>query len=133
MVGVLEMGLRAVGADRLAFPLTHPERVDDRRAEQEHDQRRSDHRAAGAEGNVAEHIERCHMFGEEGEKHQHLEKNPSNTAYSAGSTGGNWLISALTILEKPIPFDDFTMMTSPGRTVLTTSGNNSSVLCLYSV
>src|ERR1700743_2429060 len=51
------MRLRTVGADRLALALAQPEMVDDPGAENEHDQRAGDHRAAGAEGDVAKHIE----------------------------------------------------------------------------
>ena len=55
--GLLEMRLRPVGADRLALALPDAQRVDDRRAEDEDDQRRGDQRAAGAEGDVAEDVE----------------------------------------------------------------------------
>ena len=61
MVGVPalvdDVRFRAVGADRLALALQQPQPVDDARAEQEHEQQRGDDRAAGAERDVAEHIE----------------------------------------------------------------------------
>src|SRR6202035_3052241 len=49
--------LRPVAADRLALALEQPQPVDDGRTEQENKKQRGDHRAAGAERDVAEHIE----------------------------------------------------------------------------
>ena len=48
---------RPVGADRLALALPQPQMVDDPRAEQEHEQRARHHRPAGAERDVAKHVE----------------------------------------------------------------------------
>ena len=52
-----QMRLRAVGADRLALALAQPQMIDDPGPEQEHEQRARHHRAAGAEGDVAKHVE----------------------------------------------------------------------------
>src|SRR5689334_1889498 len=53
------MRLRAVGADRLALALPEPQMIDDPGPEQEHEQRACHHRAAGAEGDVAEYVEQA--------------------------------------------------------------------------
>ena len=52
-----DVRLRAVGADRLALALPQPQMIDDPGAEQEHEQRAGDDGAAGAEGDVAEHVQ----------------------------------------------------------------------------
>ncbi len=52
-----DVGLRSVGADRLAFALQRAQPVDDGRTEQEHEQQRGDDRAAGAKRDVAEDVE----------------------------------------------------------------------------
>ena len=52
-----QMRLRAVGADRLALALPQPQMIDDPGPEQEHEQRARHHRPAGAEGDVAKHVE----------------------------------------------------------------------------
>ena len=61
MVGVpalvIRCDLRAVGADRLALALAQAQMVDDPGPEQEHEHQRGDHRAAGAERDVTEHVE----------------------------------------------------------------------------
>ena len=62
MVGVPRLAkvrLRPVVADRLALALLDAQQLDDRRAEQEHEQQRGHDRAAGAEGDVAEDVERA--------------------------------------------------------------------------
>src|ERR1700712_1279766 len=51
------MGLRAVGAYRLALALAKPQMIDDPRAEQENEQRARHHRSAGPEGDVAKHVQ----------------------------------------------------------------------------
>ena len=48
---------RAIGADRLAFALAQPQMIYDPGTEQEHEQRARHHRPAGAEGDVAKHVE----------------------------------------------------------------------------
>ena len=55
--GLLEVGLRSVSADRLALTLPEAQGIDNLRAKDEDNQRRSDQRATGAESNVAENIE----------------------------------------------------------------------------
>ena len=52
-----DVRLRTVGADRLALALPQPQMIDDPGAEQEHEQRAGHDGAAGAEGDVAEHVE----------------------------------------------------------------------------
>ncbi len=52
-----QMCRRAVGADRLALALRQTKLTDDPRSEHEDEQRAGHHRAAGAEGDVAEHID----------------------------------------------------------------------------
>ena len=51
------MCLRTVAADRLALALAQPQPIDDRGPEHEDEDKRGDHRAAGAERDVAEHVE----------------------------------------------------------------------------
>src|SRR6266436_4755960 len=51
------MRLRPVGANRLTLALANPQVIDDPGAEQEHEQRAGHHRPAGAEGDVAKHIQ----------------------------------------------------------------------------
>jgi hypothetical protein len=69
--GLREMRLRAVGADRLALALPHPQVVDDRGAEQEHEDQRGQHRAARADGQVAEDVEDRDGAGEIGQPVEH--------------------------------------------------------------
>ena len=61
MVGVPtlgdEMGLRAVGADRLPFALLQAKHGDDARAEQEYEDESGDDGAAGTECDVAKDVE----------------------------------------------------------------------------
>ena len=68
MVGVPflvhEMALRPVGADRLALALLRLQPGDDARPEHEADEQRRHHRAARAEGEIAEEIERLELVGE---------------------------------------------------------------------
>src|SRR4029453_11183587 len=45
------------GADRLALALSEPQMIDDPGPEQEYEQRARHHRPAGAEGDVAKHVE----------------------------------------------------------------------------
>src|SRR4051812_4814200 len=52
-----DMGLRAIGADRLALALAQAKVIDNPGAEQEHEQCTGDHGAAGPEGDVTEHVE----------------------------------------------------------------------------
>ena len=52
------MRLRAVGADRLALALPEPQMVDDPGPNRNTNSGAGDHRAAGAEGDVAEDVEK---------------------------------------------------------------------------
>ena len=61
-----EVRCRAVGADRLALALAQPQMIDDPGPEQEHEQRARHHRPAGAEGDVAEHVEEAAEEAEAG-------------------------------------------------------------------
>ena len=65
-----QMRLRAVLADRLALALLEAQQIDDGRPEQEHEQQRRHDGAAGAEGDVAEDIQRPDLLAE---AHQHIE------------------------------------------------------------
>ena len=65
------MRRRSVGADRLTFALLDAQHVDDRTAEQEHEHQRGDDGAAGAEREVAEHIEERQFVGEVGQPIKH--------------------------------------------------------------
>src|SRR5258707_233378 len=69
-----QMTLRPVDTDRLPFELLRLEPGDDARSEQEADQQRRHHGAAGAEGEVAEEIERAELIGQrEEEMEQHAD------------------------------------------------------------
>src|SRR5690606_32720984 len=70
--GLLEMGLRAVGADRLALALADAEGVDDLRPEEENEERGSEQRCASPEGDVAEQIEYLEMVRQLHQPQQHL-------------------------------------------------------------
>ena len=72
--------MRAVAADRLALALLEAQHVDDRAAEQEHEHQRGDHRAAGAEGDVAEDVEERDLTGKFGEPIEHRDPRPSRAA-----------------------------------------------------
>ena len=63
-----EMRSRAVAADRLALALAQPQMIDDPRTEQEHEQRPGHHRAAGAKGDVAEHVQKCTEHAQTGNR-----------------------------------------------------------------
>ena len=63
-----QVALRAVGADRLAAVLPGPQHADQPRADEEADQQRRQHRPAGAEGDVAEDVERRELVGERDEQ-----------------------------------------------------------------
>ena len=65
------MGLRAVGADRLALALLDTQQVDHRTAEQEHEHQRGDDGAAGAERDVTEDVEERYLVGELGQPIEH--------------------------------------------------------------
>ena len=69
--GLFEMGLRTIGADRLATSLPNAQRVDNARAKQENNQRRCDQRSAGSERDIAEHVQKLDMFRQPGEIVQH--------------------------------------------------------------
>ncbi len=65
------MRLRAILADRLAFALLDAEHVDDRRSEQEDEQQRRHDGAAGAERDVAKHVQRTEHVAELDELVEH--------------------------------------------------------------
>ena len=67
-------GSRAVLADRLALALADAQRGDDGRTEQEHEQQRRDHRRAGAEGDVAKHVQDRQLPRPIGQVDQHFPK-----------------------------------------------------------
>ena len=69
-----QMGLRAVGADRLALALLDAQQVDHRAAEQEDEHQRGDDGAAGAERDVAEDVEKRDLVGEFGQPIKHRVK-----------------------------------------------------------
>ena len=54
----------AVFADGLSLALFDPQQIDDRRSEQENEQQRRHDRAAGAERNIAENIQRADIVAE---------------------------------------------------------------------
>ena len=100
---LVAMRLRAVLADRLAAALLQPQQVDDRRAGQKHEDQRRDRRAAGAERDVAENIERgesCPRIRSANTACQPCarERLPSSAAASAA---GKARSSALTIGAHP--------------------------------
>eukprot|EP01035_Chromulina_nebulosa_P000759 gene758-1025_t len=67
------MGLRTVGADGLALTLPYPQRGDDHRPEEEHQQRRGEECRAGPEGDIAEQIEDLQMIRQIHQPKQHLD------------------------------------------------------------
>src|ERR1700722_10207859 len=62
------MRLRAVGTDRLALALAQPQMIDDPGTEQKDEQRACHHRPAGAEGDVAEHVQKRAEHAEAGNR-----------------------------------------------------------------
>ena len=52
-----DVRLRTIGTNRLALALQQAQPIDDGLAEQEDKEQRGDHRSAGAEGDVAKHVE----------------------------------------------------------------------------
>ena len=82
-----DVRLRAVGADRLALALAQAQVIDDPRPEQEHEQRAGRHRAAGAEGDVAEDVERRAEPAEAGRKRVGKLDQPVEHTISALSRG----------------------------------------------
>ena len=66
-----EVRLRPVGADRLALALLQAQVVDDPRPEQKHEHAGRDHRAAGAQREVAEHVEDGDLVGKCGKPIEH--------------------------------------------------------------
>src|SRR6185312_7843631 len=65
------MCLWAVGTDRLALPLSQPERLDDARPEKEDEKQRRHGGGAGAKGDVAEDIQDLNVAAELPEVAQH--------------------------------------------------------------
>src|SRR3954453_22408332 len=80
------MGLRTVGADRLAFALAKPQVIDDPGAEQENEQRARHHCSAGPERDVAKHVqegaEHCQAGNGVGKLDQPVEHSIPSTASS---------------------------------------------------
>jgi hypothetical protein len=58
-----QVGLRTIGADRLAFALTGAQEVDDVGPEQQHERQRRQRRPAGAECDVAKDVEDRDLSG----------------------------------------------------------------------
>ena len=124
MVGVpfleIEMRLRAVGADRLALALAQPQMVDDPGPEQEHEQRAGHHRAAGAEGDVAKHVEErgtCHRPGPcwKARSANKTFRSALYRGFVVRGLAGKRLSSALTIGFIFEPSEPLIMMASPAR------------------
>ncbi|QTK78004.1 hypothetical protein AT6N2_C0032 [Agrobacterium tumefaciens] len=116
--GFLEMRLRSIGADRLAFSLANAQRVDDGRSKQEDDQGRGKHRRTGPEGDVPEQVEDLNFIRQFDEPDQHNcpFKRLFQTWRSVSGNAGYLSSRAATILPKPSPSDDFTISASPGCT-----------------
>src|SRR5580704_14102985 len=98
------MGLRAVGADRLALALAQPQMVDDPGAEQEYEQCPGHDRPAGAKGDVAKHVQERVQEGETGNRVGKLDQPvkhsipPYTAAFSCAVLPGKRLSSAFTIV-----------------------------------
>ena len=66
----------AILADGLALALLDAQDIDDRRPEQEHEQQRRHDGAAGAEGDVAEHVQRPDLVAEAHQRVEHSSVSP---------------------------------------------------------
>src|SRR5450759_2437680 len=129
-----EMRLRAVAADRLALALAKPQVIDDPGTEQEDEQRSGHHCPAGAEGDVAEHVqeraEHAHAGNRVGKIDQPIEhsKSPYTAASSCAVLPGKRFSSAFTIVFIFEPSDPLTMMASPARIVATACASSPAAL-----
>src|SRR5581483_7214938 len=113
-----EMGGRPVLADRLALALLQAQQVDDGGTEEEHEQQRRHDGAAGAEGDVAENVQRPDLVAE---AHQRIE----HSLYPPGLPGPNRATSAATSGAMRVPSEPFTITTSPAWTASIMSGSSS--------
>ena len=114
-----QMRLRPVAADRLALALAQPQIVDDPGPEQEHEQRAGHHRAAGAERDVAEHVEGRERSWRNRSANKAF-KPPYTATSSSAALPGKRFSSAVTIVFMREPSEPLTMMTSPARIAPTT-------------
>ena len=88
--GLDEVRLRPVGADRLALALPDAQVVDDPGPEQEHEDQRGHHRAAGAHREVAEHVEDRERAGKVGQPVEHrFNLVPAPRRRRDGNIGGS--------------------------------------------
>ncbi len=71
-----QMGLRTVGADRLALALLETQSVDHRRTKEEDDEKRRHRRAARAESDVAKNVQGTENGGVIRQKIEHLKPRP---------------------------------------------------------
>ena len=122
-----EMRLRPVGADRLALALPDAQVVDDPGAEQEHEQCGCDHRAAGAERNVAKYIQSRYR-GRCVDKPIEHSKPPYTATSSRAALSGNRFCNALTIAFMREPSEPLIMTASPARIVETTCDSSAAEL-----
>ena len=88
------------------------------RAEQEHEDQRGHHRAAGAERDVAEHVEERERAGKVG---QPVEHRINLACRRRGAEPEYWRVSALTIGPIFEPSEPLTITASPARTAASTS------------
>ena len=126
-----EMRLRAVGADRLALALAQAKVVDDPGTEQKHEQPAGEHRAAGAEGDVAKHVQQT---AERDQKRHGIGKVDQPIKHSVRLTPlrralpGKRFSSAATIGFIFEPSDPLTMIASPARIAASTCDSSASAL-----
>src|SRR5699024_6331266 len=109
-----KVALRTVGADGLALALPDAQGGDDRRTEQEDEEQRRDRRRAGAEGDVAEDVERLrlHQLAEKVKHQIPCSRRPLSAPSRFPSA--KRCFSASTTGPRRLPFDPLTITTSPG-------------------
>ena len=128
MVGVPALAmmcdLRPVGADRLALALPQAQAVDDGRARTgTRTISAGDHRAAGAEGDVAEDVEDGELVGQFDEPIEHR-LNLVRTRFPTCHARTDSVRSALTIGPMREPSEPLTMTASPAPTADSTCGSS---------
>src|SRR3954468_13035219 len=101
------MGLRTIGADRLALALAKPQVIDDPGAEQENEQRAGYHCSAGPERDVTEHVqeraEHCQTGNGVGKLDQPVEHSIPSTASSPSAVlPGKRFSSAIVSVFGPV-------------------------------
>ena len=101
-----EVGLRAVGADRLAAPLPPPQVRDEPRPEQQPDQQRRRSRRPGAEADVADEVEQAREVELLGDQVEHRASS---------------FVSRSTTRDRPTELDALTSTASPGRSIASTA------------